>query len=310
MIALINKYAAITFIDQLNKEVTDAWSLVREAHVPIYLDTSTAQFTSFAAFIRLLEQTQRRLPASKFIALLQLSAHQFVEQLVSDNREAPSLQQLTDAIPVESIIAIKNVDTYSVELAMPLQNELQFLAELYLLVTTHCYCIALNSRLTAPVRYHLQHPDALDFEQLQISNHTPQYLGQQRSALFYKEAIYPETSATAKFDCAALSFCEQLSAVLEGYIGREDLSIEQISEIIGINQRTIQRRLKSEGCTFRKLKETLNFAFAKRVMVQRNASISDVAEHLGYADTSQFIRAFKKSENITPLQWLKKAQQA
>ncbi|MDO6498238.1 helix-turn-helix domain-containing protein [Photobacterium sanguinicancri] len=50
----------------------------------------------------------------------------------------------------------------------------------------------------------------------------------------------------------------------------------------------------------------MNIAFAKRVMKQRNVSISEISAHLGYAEPSQFIRAFKKSENITPLQWSKK----
>ena len=44
------------------------------------------------------------------------------------------------------------------------------------------------------------------------------------------------------------------------------------------------------------------------VLIQRNSAVGDIAVHLGYADDTQFVRAFKRANGITPLQW-KKANQ-
>ncbi|CDT25243.1 helix-turn-helix transcriptional regulator [Vibrio coralliirubri] len=314
MITLIHKYAATTFIEQLKHHVNDAWGLVSYARIPIYLETSSAQLISFTAFLNLLEQAQTKLPTLSFIALVQKSADNFIDKILSDTRQSPSLQRLAELIPVNAITVMPNVDGYSVELEIQQQGQSLFLAELYLLVVTHSYRRALYSDLSTPVKYHLTHPNVVDLEQLKVNNQTPQFLGQQRTALFYDKAISPilgiDDVSPARFDQTALSYSKQVSTVLEGYTGRETLSIEELSLIIEVNERTIQRRLKSEGTTFRKIKETSNMAFAKRVMVQRSASISDVAEHLGYADTSQFIRAFKRAESTTPLQWLKQAEQS
>ncbi|MDK9735992.1 AraC family transcriptional regulator [Vibrio sp. D404a] len=312
MITLIHKYAVTTFIEELSNEVNDAWSLVSKAHVPIYLETSSAQFAPFIAFTKLLEQAHNALPTHQFIHLLQASADKFISKMGFDSDQSPSLQTLTQVIPITSLTIQENASTYSIELEAQQPDQLVFLAELYLLVTTHRYLKALNPRLNDPVKYHLQHSEASDLIKLQISNRTPQFLGHQQTALFYHESIAPKSitggDLPTRISSTALSYAEQVRAALEGYVGREDLSIEQLSQILEMNERTIQRRLKSEGKTFRKIKESLNIAFAKRVMIQRNASISDVAEHLGYSDTSQFIRAFRKSENTTPLQWLKNAR--
>nr|WP_256099310.1 AraC family transcriptional regulator [Vibrio sp. Scap16] len=57
--------------------------------------------------------------------------------------------------------------------------------------------------------------------------------------------------------------------------------------------------------TYKAIKESLVIEFAKRVISQQCYSIADVALHLGYADASQFIRAFKRVYGITPYQWQK-----
>ncbi len=312
MIALIHKYAPITFIEHLSHQVKDIWSLVSNARVPIYLETSSAQFISFSAFITLLELTKRQVPESEFISLVRASSKAFVDKISSDTNNEKSMSGLCSYIPVNALIIDERANEHSLKLELQSHSQSLFLGELYLLSVVHCYYQSLASNVNDPIKYHLQHPDASDLALLKINHQTPQFLGQGSTALFYKEPIQSELSSQCdypvRFQSPDLSCTQQITAILEGYIGREDISIEQLSQIIDVNARTIQRRLKSEGNTFRKIKESLNIAFAKRVMVQRKASISDVAEHLGYSNTSQFIRAFRKAENTTPLQWLKKHQ--
>ncbi|RJG42126.1 helix-turn-helix transcriptional regulator [Motilimonas pumila] len=314
MIPLIHKYAVITLIESLKSEVNDVWPLVKTARVPIYLETSSAQFTSFAAFSKLLEEAYDKLPCATFIPLIQRAGEKFITQILPSNgQKTPLLKHLVELIPVHSITLNKRANACSVELETQQKKTSLCFTELYLLVITHCYCKRIDAHLDAPIKYHLKHPHASELEQLNIDSQTPQFLGQQCTALFYQQTAKLESCLNGTypmiFDRKQRNYSDQISAVLEGYIGRESLSIEQLSQIIEVNERTIQRYLQAEGNTFREIKESLNIAFAKRVLVDRNASIADVAEHLGYADTSQFIRAFRKSESTTPLQWLKQNQQ-
>lgn len=91
MIPLIHKYAVITFIEFLKSEVKDVWPLVKSANIPIYLDTSSAQLTSFSAFSKLLEQAHDKLPSEKFIALMQHSAERFIEQILPTNNQKKTI---------------------------------------------------------------------------------------------------------------------------------------------------------------------------------------------------------------------------
>ncbi|WP_117232837.1 helix-turn-helix transcriptional regulator [Vibrio maerlii] len=305
MITLINKHAAIILIETLQNQVVDAWPLINRAQVPIYLDTSPVKWTNFRSLLNLLEESRDTLPALEFIKLIQNSALKFAEYVHSHiDGEAKSLSVLVEQIPVRSISVNTTTDKVSIELAIPIEDESLFLAELYLLAVTHFYLKANQPNLDEPIQYHLKFPQAAELNKLQANSRTPQFLGQNQTAVFYRTTLEFETF-NQRYKKEELSYSQQVLSALEGYIGRENLTIEQFGEIVGVSERTIQRHLKSEGMTFRKIKESLNVAFAKRVMIQRDASISDVSEHLGYADTSQFIRAFKKSENITPYQWLK-----
>ncbi|MCG9690271.1 AraC family transcriptional regulator [Vibrio sp. Isolate22] len=84
-----------------------------------------------------------------------------------------------------------------------------------------------------------------------------------------------------------------------------DIDLDKFCDLNGIGKRTVQRALKDEQTTFKAIKESLSFEFAKRVLSQQGYAISDVALHLGYADSSQFIRSFKRANGITPYQWKK-----
>lgn len=102
-----------------------------------------------------------------------------------------------------------------------------------------------------------------------------------------------------------MSLSENIELAIESYIGRTAYSFEEYCELLEIHPRAMQRYLKEEGVTFRELKEKQNIKFAKRVLKEYEFSVHDVAIHLGYSAPSQFIRAFKRLEGTTPLQWLK-----
>ncbi|MEZ9591747.1 helix-turn-helix transcriptional regulator [Vibrio breoganii] len=123
-----------------------------------------------------------------------------------------------------------------------------------------------------------------------------------------EEEAYQELNVTPyqyslpEYDVLA-TYHEQFASALMPYIGERKLDLDGASEILNTSRRTIQRKLNSEHTTFRKVIEQLHMQFAIRVLEDGRFSISDIASHLGYANSSKFIRAFKRITGLPPMQY-------
>ncbi len=67
-----------------------------------------------------------------------------------------------------------------------------------------------------------------------------------------------------------------------------------------ISERTLNRRLQEEGCNFRDLKSHALATWAKLYLAHTDQSVDSIAAALGYQDTANFRRAFRKSEGRSP----------
>ncbi|BFM14996.1 AraC family transcriptional regulator [Maricurvus nonylphenolicus] len=76
---------------------------------------------------------------------------------------------------------------------------------------------------------------------------------------------------------------------------------ERIASILQVNRRTIQRRLKSEGSSFKQLLADIRLEMAKHFLRDTNLAMSDISIELGYSETSAFMRFFKQHAGITAL---------
>ncbi|CAM4221915.1 helix-turn-helix domain-containing protein [Vibrio neonatus] len=315
-VPLINKHAVIVQINALEHYIDDIWPIVHSSNLPIYLNSSSAKFVPFRALASLLQQAFVSLSHQDFKAFIRQGVNDYIKQISLNNSSMTSLsipEQIAYLLPVKSVTFQPNTqitgsDTIqSLEFALEDVTPFNLVAELYAIVVVHQY-LASTQAVSQPCKYHLFSEQKTGLDKLNISTHTPQFMGQNSTGIFYNSPEKPigivESTTWHK---PPTPFSKQVALALECYIGRQDISINDFSYITGISPRSLQRYLKLEQSSFRKIKESLNMAFAKRVMRERDVSISDIAEHLGYADTSQFIRAFRKAENTTPLQWRKKA---
>lgn len=66
-----------------------------------------------------------------------------------------------------------------------------------------------------------------------------------------------------------------------------------------MSPRTLQRRLADEQATFADLLESVREELA-RIYVGEGRPLGEVAFRLGYAETSAFLRAFKRWTGTTP----------
>lgn len=79
--------------------------------------------------------------------------------------------------------------------------------------------------------------------------------------------------------------------------------IDEIARRLCIHERTLHRRLRDQGTSFRHELESIRYELAKQLLTDSTMSVSKIASMLNYAHLSGFNRAFKRWAGITPCEW-------
>lgn len=100
------------------------------------------------------------------------------------------------------------------------------------------------------------------------------------------------------------SFAEQLYQQL---LHSDDSvpTLEQLAASLQLSSRTLHRRLDAEGRRFRDLLNQARMTKAVR-MLQRGRSVTDIAHSLGYGDSANFTRAFRRHHGVPPSRYIGK----
>jgi AraC-like DNA-binding protein len=80
-------------------------------------------------------------------------------------------------------------------------------------------------------------------------------------------------------------------------------TIEQIAQALGINVRTLQRRLEESGRTFSDVINEVRRELVLRYMENSRYPLRHIAELLGYSMLSSFTRWFKAQFGVAPVVW-------
>lgn len=80
-------------------------------------------------------------------------------------------------------------------------------------------------------------------------------------------------------------------------------SAADIARQLGMHERTLNRKLREEGTSFRKELEDIRYDFARRLLADSILPLARIAEELDYADSTAFIRAFKRWSGTSPGEW-------
>jgi len=83
---------------------------------------------------------------------------------------------------------------------------------------------------------------------------------------------------------------------------REDRwpSLEEVAGFFNVSARTVIRRLKTEGCTFQQLLDELRAERSAWYLRNTSLSVEEIASRMGYLDTTNFSRAFRRWHRMTP----------
>lgn len=80
----------------------------------------------------------------------------------------------------------------------------------------------------------------------------------------------------------------------------EQVTLDDLARRVNVSARTIDRHLKKEGLGFRELSDKVRFERACELLAKEAASITDVALQLGFSDTANFSRAFRRVIGVSP----------
>jgi AraC-like DNA-binding protein len=80
-------------------------------------------------------------------------------------------------------------------------------------------------------------------------------------------------------------------------------SVERAARLLGVNRRTLARRLAREDTSFREVQQRARFATAKDMLTSTGMPLSEIAIVLGYSDASAFTRAFHRWSGTSPSAW-------
>jgi|TARA_B110000259_G_scaffold143711_1_gene161853 AraC-like DNA-binding protein len=78
---------------------------------------------------------------------------------------------------------------------------------------------------------------------------------------------------------------------------------ENIADILGISQRTLQRLLGQAGTSFSQVRADVCQSEGERLLSNPSLTLEEIARLLGYSDSSNFRRAFKHWTGLSPSQF-------
>lgn len=167
-----------------------------------------------------------------------------------------------------------------------------------------------------PVVIHLTWPKPKDTSEYERVFGCPVLFNQDEIAIVLKEEHVEEKVITSNYNLlsvliahateksAAISktqgFVSLVKQSMLNLIKPEFPTIDQVAGHLNISSRTLQRKLKDEGNSYKELIDELKLDFARGYLNQVELNVSEIAYLLNYADASTFNRSFKRWTGSTP----------
>ncbi len=90
---------------------------------------------------------------------------------------------------------------------------------------------------------------------------------------------------------------------LRGALAQGPADLGRMAVLMGISERTLQRRLREIGRSFSEVLESFRRDESAHLLCDPSVELVDIANRLGYAEQTSFTRAFKRWAGTTPGVW-------
>jgi AraC-like DNA-binding protein len=82
----------------------------------------------------------------------------------------------------------------------------------------------------------------------------------------------------------------------------------EVAAALHVSVRTLRRRLEDEGSSFRAVLEQTREHLAEELLGTAGLGVEQVAQRLGYAESSSFVHAFRRWKGLSPGRWAQQAR--
>lgn len=113
-----------------------------------------------------------------------------------------------------------------------------------------------------------------------------------------------------QFPARAVPMATQVRAFVARHVDSEDCTSEHTATALGLQVRTLQRRLREEGASFEGIRDAVRREIALQCLTRSRVPLSRVAEMLGYAETSAFSRSCHRWFSASPRELRKRLASA
>jgi AraC-like DNA-binding protein len=96
---------------------------------------------------------------------------------------------------------------------------------------------------------------------------------------------------------------DKLREYLQTAVTRQRCKAERVARLKMVNRRTLSRRLRAEGTSFRRLANEAQFRVAKQLLADTSISLTQISNCLDFSEPAAFTHAFRRWSGTTPSAW-------
>ncbi|MER2269845.1 AraC family transcriptional regulator [Methylobacterium oxalidis] len=96
---------------------------------------------------------------------------------------------------------------------------------------------------------------------------------------------------------------DKLRDYLQTAVTRQRCNAERVARLKLLNRRTMSRRLRAEGTSFRQLANAARFRVAKQLLADTGMDLAQISDCLDFSEPAAFTHAFRRWSGTTPSAW-------
>jgi AraC-like DNA-binding protein len=176
-------------------------------------------------------------------------------------------------------------------------------------------CRAAKPEGFSPAKVELIHEPMKCRKQYESFFGCPVTYSQQRSAMYFRLADVEQTLTAVNSEVAAINdkairdyigrlqennLQHRVARVITEQLASGHLSDDKVAKALFMSSRTLQRKLSSEGTTFKQILESVREKLAMEYIKDEQLSFTEASYLLGFSEQSSFTRAFKRWTGESP----------